>query len=113
MSDFNLAKELTVIARDLSAGEDYAYGDMAHEAVRNNADDIKDWLENIIGLGQRINLALIADMESQSGSYGVEVEGMPLKPLKEALEKEISKTWGKDRVLNILVDMLADQKYIW
>ena len=113
MGDFDLAKELTVIARDLLGKEDYAYGDMAHEAVRNNAGDIKDWLDNIIGQGQKINLALMADMERQAESYDVEVEGMPLGPLKEVLKKEISRTWGNDRVLKILVDMLADQKYIW
>jgi hypothetical protein len=97
-----------------AAGKDYVWDDMAHEAVRNNAREIRQWLDNIIGDGQQLNRALMADIEKQAPSYGVEsTDGMSLGPLKRELAKEISKTWGKDKLLPVLVDMLAEQRYIW
>jgi hypothetical protein len=94
------------------ASSDYGLDDMAHEAVRESSQEIKKWLQSIIN-GQEINRALMKSMESQAESYGQDAMKLPLTQLRKALSKEIQKTWGRDKALGMLVDMLAEQKYIW
>jgi len=82
-----------------------------YEAVRKYEKEINDWLDHIIGDGQKVHKAIMKEVEKQAPGYGLDPSQATF-PV-DAVEKVIKKKWGSDKALPILVAMIARQDYIW
>ena len=99
------------VAKSVIARENWA--DFAENAVSEQRNEIKKWLNDIIATGQSISNAIEAEAKRRAKADKHDPNRIPTSVMRKAVADEIKKTWGNDKALPILADMLAEQKYIW